>query len=253
MMNIKSWSIVDVDKHRVAFADGECAEVVRIDRLSKIIYCLSCMAGCPIGCTFCLSGIRYGRKLTMPEMFALLKVAWRKSEKPTLLSMMGSGEPLLCAREIVALFNIVSVNKYAISTSGVGIRHITKFCSVPNLKLQVSVHCVDDHTRQKMIPGSPPLVEIVDAVRQHWLPRPVDWNFVFWKDTNDSVDHADRIVKWAESNQIASIKINAARETPLLVRSPFEATLVQRLSERLVVEYYETDGKDIGAGCGQCS
>lgn len=253
-MKVQSWKSVSTGfetyKLRYYFGDGETAEIVRVTRQDKMIYCVSCMAGCPVGCSFCVSGIRYSRRLSSAEMLDLLYAAWRPTHLPILISMMGSGEPLLNAEEVHKFLRHARAHKYALSTSGVGIQNLPLFTDVPRLKVQISVHAVDDDLRQRIIPGTPPLDEIVRSLK-HWPRRRVEWNFVFWKGLNDHEGVAVEIAEWAERNNIHFIKVNAARGdlTPASSRTQDIIKVLRTLG--FIVEFYETDGEDIQAGCGQ--
>lgn len=254
---IESWksssAAFDTWKFRVRFGDGHAAEIVRIVRPEKVIYCVSCMVGCPVACPFCVSGLRYGRRLKAEEMMELLDAAWRTTivpDKPSLVSMMGSGEPLLNAVEVHRFMEMSRCDRYALSTSGVGIQTLPLFADIPGLKVQISVHTVDDELRQQMIPGTPPLDEIVSHLKA-WPRRRVEWNFVFWKGLNDSEAASSQIAIWARRHNIRFIKVNAARGNLLPPSERTHQIINELRAFGLRVEFYETDGEDIQAGCGQ--
>lgn len=246
----------DTRKYRVRFSDGEEAEIVRIERPEKMIYCVSCMSGCPVGCGFCSSGIRYGRRLTADEMTELFDTARRDTRQaasglPSFVSMMGSGEPLLNATEVCRFLWTAGAFRCAVSTSGVGLENIPAFSLVPRLKMQVSVHTVNDELRKLMIPGTPPLEHIVKWVMKIWPPERVEWNFVFWHELNDSEAASSQIAIWARGYGIEKIKVNAARGDLIPPSRRTQQIINELRAFGLEVEFYETDGEDIQAGCGQ--
>lgn len=254
-MKVKCWkstsAFFDTHKFRVQFDDGEVAEIVRVDRGNKMIYCVSCMVGCPAACPMCASGLRYVRPLKAREMMELFDAAHEPTDLPILVSMMGSGEPLLNATEVRRFLGEVKADKYAISTSGLGIHRLPVFLDIPKLKLQVSVHAVEDKLRRRIVPGTLSLSVIVYEVLSIWPLEQIEWNFVFWDGLNDSESTSSKIAIWARRYGIHKIKVNAARGD-LILSSRRTHNIIRELKAfGLDVEFYETDGEDIQAGCGQ--
>lgn len=255
--------------------DGFVVETTYVDYLNKHIICFSSQVGCAVGCRFCVSGLRpikkrHVRSLDVKELIEQCTniVARRNlqlAEKPILFSCMGEGEPFLNFQNVVLalrqLGRCYPASRLAVSTSGIKpelIRRLARIIFPVPLKLQVSLHGPSDEIRSMIIPTSRPITDIVNAVRYYneTCGRLVEWNYVLMKDINDSRECAIETARLLGPG--CHVKFNFLNP---VVNSPFTASEQARLSEfrkileyhGLTTEYYETDGTDIAAACGQLS
>ncbi|MEO5646464.1 MAG: radical SAM protein [Candidatus Paceibacterota bacterium] len=262
-------------KYLLETRDGYVVETSYIDRPSKQIICISTQVGCPLKCTFCISGMRkFKRSLTADEMIAEFITVFDKenksgNKKPFLLSFMGEGEPFLnfeaCLLTMRACWRYMRNKKetisFVISTSGIKTELLEKLGDAAKtmpIKLQVSFHSPLDTIRKMIVPVSDTLEKILFAVNnyQHISQSAVDWNYVLCKNINDDVEIAKLIPKvlpfgsHVKFNQLNPSDGNPHtridKETVLLFQSIVEAG-------GCTSEYYETDGTDIYAACGQLS
>ncbi len=251
-------------------------ETTYIKRPRKHIVCISTQIGCPLKCTFCISGSRgFRRSLSANEMVTEFETVYSRhhgtgERLPFLLSFMGEGEPFLnldaCIETMRACYRYFKYRtekiSFAVSTSGVKTELLEKLAAIVKeglpLKLQVSFHSPVEEIRKKIVPVSDPLPKIIDAVRsyQDMCQGEIDWNYVLCKGINDDPSMAELIpqvlppnshVKFNQLNPSSgNVHVRVSKETVDLFR-----TIVEK--GNCTTEYYETDGSDIFAACGQLS
>ena len=228
-----------------------------IRRPDKDIICVSTMSGCPVRCIFCASGSSYFGRLSGRQVASVVRSIYEREtlgEKPLLVSFMGAGEPLLnceCVLDSVKELDDIT-DRFAFSTSGVGIDNLPRLSAVENLKMQMSVHCVVDTIRSAMIPNTPTLDEIMMMIQRAWYERPIDYNFIFIQDLNDYIGAEVDIEAFCQRWGISRIKVNRFHPELGLIESKKKAEIVHSLIVKgLAVEEYYTDGSDIKAACGQ--
>ena len=186
---------------------------------------------------------------------------------PFLLSFMGEGEPFLNFEAVVQTIEQCFEKRtepklsFAISTAGKNIwklEQLAKIALQVPIKLQISLHGPNDEIRKKMVPISDPLNAIIAAVTEYQsrCNGKVDWNYVLCKGINDDLALAALLPQILPSG--AHIKFNRLNPTPqnkhLLVEKE-TIDLFRSVVETggCTTEYYQTDGSDIYAACGQLS
>ena len=252
-------------KFLVDIGGGTCVETTYVDYENKHIVCFSSMAGCPVGCTFCVSGQNQAyRMLTISEMVMQCQEALEGkdlSTKPILFSCMGEGEPLLNYKNVVAalktLSNLYSGSKLALSTSGTKphlLKELAKEEFNAPFKLQISVHSTFEHIRTLLMPHAGPLsgvkVYMADYMKSG---KDIEFNYVLIDGMNDQAIDAVRLADFVAGK---TIKLNMLNPTPN--NSHQFTTNFDRFCEVLDdkganYEFYATDGTDINAACGQLS
>lgn len=261
-------------KYLQAISNEITVETTYINRREKHILCFSSQAGCIVGCTFCASGIinRFKQSLSGDELFSqclnvVAEMDFIAHPKPLLFSCMGEGEPFLnfdaCADVLHRLSHLelpVPI-RLAISTSGIKpelIRRLGQMGFKVPLKLQVSLHGPTNEIRHQLVPISQPLSEIIAAVREYseTCHRPVDWNYVLCDGINDKPEHAHLLASLLGSGwHVKFNRLNPIAGAPIKPASIEKIKEFQRILEEkgITTEYYETDGADISAACGQLS
>jgi len=262
-----------VTKWLTGFEDGSAAEIVLVERPEKNIVCFSTMVGCPVGCGFCASGIAglYRRKLASGEMSAMVLLALEKARRPQypwVLSAMGEGEPAANIDAVVDVFGSMAWMdgiKFAVSTSAPTATLLLRTLDaleefrkhdgrVP--KLQYSLHSGDPAERSRMFRNSHlPPADALETLRRSGYPN-IEINITLIEGWNDSIGSADALREVLQKTGPWYVKMNRFNGLdgyPLRSASP--ATYIA-LSDILrksghQVEYYETDGNDISAACGQ--
>jgi 23S rRNA (adenine2503-C2)-methyltransferase len=243
---------------------GVAAEVSLIERDTKNIVCFSTQIGCAIKCKFCASGQSEGpvRNLTADDMYYLIEKALfeaKESFKPTVISAMGEGEPAQNYKAVGEVLTDFAKQRFktAVSTSGPSRSLLHRLLSaVPDsTKIQYSLHSATEK-RREIIPG--PTLDPKDAL-DILSPWPnIELNVVLWQDINTDVSEIQalaHLLRKTPSHEPWRIKLNRANpiEGGLTPASP---ETYQRWAELVrgfgfSVEYYETDGSDINAACGQ--
>ena len=251
-------------KYALPVRGGALVETTYVDYKNKHIICFSSMVGCPIKCTFCASG--YGnstpRPLSIDEMLLqCIHVISQENidDKPILFSCMGEGEPLLNYTNVVEALKILGGrypnSKLAMSTSGIKPRLIEALGSetfpVP-FKLQVSIHSTNDETRKQLIPITQPLTNIEKSLKMYkHIGNKVELNYVLIDRLNDSDEDARRLAKIAGDIPVKLNQLNPISHRDFNFTTRFEEFVKVLDQEGTIWEFYQTDGTDINAACGQ--
>lgn len=157
----------DVIKFLFKILDGgELVEAVVMKHSDdRRTLCLSCQAGCPMGCYFCATGTMGLKKnLTAFEMIDMVRevnvfLAKRK-EKITNVVYMGMGEPFanyLPVKESIQMLHDpkyfgIGWRKITVSTCGVA-HMIARFADdFPQVNLAISLHAADNIKRSQLMP-----------------------------------------------------------------------------------------------------
>lgn len=255
-------------KYVQATSDNFRIETSYVDYKNKYIICFSTQVGCNLGCKFCYNGIKHNfkRNLTDKEIYNQIKNVIdkekTKNDKPILFSAMGIGEPLLNYDNLISAFHILNKkypnSKFALATTGIDIDKIAKLPNdlkdIKKFKLTISIHSADQSKRKKIMPISNNLNVLIDAVKKYEKVsgREVEWNYVLFDGVNDSTEDAIKLFKVLGKDQY--IKINKFNKVD--ISNLKESKNVKKFMNDLnalgmKAEYYETNGADINAACGQ--
>lgn len=199
-------------------------------------------------------------------------------DKPILFSAMGIGDPLDNYDEYIASikhFNSViptsrlftGKNKFALSTCAPNPRRIYSLIpdtELMNFKLQISLHSAFPDQRNELIPMAGNLDEIINAVTSYIVAtnRDVEFNVTLMQGINDTPDHAQAIYnsfykfyRHGVMNHV-SVKINKFNQIDGCSLHESDKKTIDSFMNALNLngiraEYYETNGADINAACGQ--
>ncbi len=260
-------------KYLMRLSDGEMIEsVVMSYRYGKTI-CVSCQAGCRMGCRFCastLNGLK--RNLACDEILGQIYAASRDlGERISGVVMMGIGEPLDNYDNTVAFIRAASRP----DGLNIGVRHISlSTCGVvPGIlrlagedlpvTLSVSLHCIDTEKRKRIMPvtNAWSVEEILSACRAYFekTGRRISFEYTLIAGENDSEDDACMLAAGLKKHlgriplHVNLIPLNPVSERDLkrsgrenvdrfrktLAGNGVNATVRRRL------------GPDINASCGQ--
>lgn len=259
-------------KYLMRMTDGECVESVFMRYEHGNTVCVSCQAGCRMGCKFCASTLRgKARDLTAGEILGQIAVIQRDTgERVGGLVMMGIGEPLDNYDNTVRFLRLIS------SPDGlnIGLRHISvSTCGlIPGIKklseeglpvtLSISLHASNDERRSSLMPVNKkyPISELMGACREYFekTGRRVSFEYTLISGENDSEKDAKALAALLKKgmkgpSHINLIMLNKVDETgfsapdrkgaerfrDLLCDLGMNATIRRRL------------GSDIDASCGQ--
>lgn len=257
------------EKYQFVLADGASIESVLIPMERWHTLCVSTQAGCALGCTFCLTGIKgFKRNLTVSEITGQLAAV--QAENPDMpvshIVFMGMGEPFANEHATLGAIDILtseegyqySNHRITVSTAGL-VPQVRRFIRESKANLAVSLNALYDDTRTALMPinATYPLAELMAALEdyhQHRRGR-ITFEYVMIKGINDGIAHAIQLAK-------------------LLKRFPFKVNLIpfnehrgtdyERPDEdhiRAFQDYLQkhtiactvrtTHGEEIEAACGQ--
>lgn len=248
---------------------GEAESVlIRERRLKRATACVSCMAGCPLGCVFCATGRGgFSRNLSSGE---ILEQAYRldaAAEGLTNLVFMGMGEPLLnydhvlhAARTLADPEGLNLGGRHiTISTVGVpeGFRRLA--AEGANFRLAVSLHAPSQKLRETLIPAAKrwPLKELLPALHefaQH-ASRDLTVEYCLIDGVNSDPAQARELARLLAGLpcKVNLIPLNpvagfAGRPPPPQAVRAFQEELERR---GLPATLRASKGRDIDAACGQ--
>ncbi len=260
-------------KYLMEMTDGEKIESVFMKYEHGNTVCVSCQAGCRMGCTFCASTLKgRTRNLTASEILGQIAVIGRDTgEKVGGIVMMGIGEPFDNYDNAVKFLRLVS------SPDGlnIGLRHISvSTCGVvPGIlrlaeeglpvTLSLSLHSADNERRSRLMPINKkyPVEEVLSACRTYFekTGRRVSFEYTLIAGENDSAEDAKRLSSVLKRNMgknplhVNLILLNSVDETGY---SAPQREMANRFKEQLLslgvnATIRRKLGSDINASCGQ--
>lgn len=257
-----------VDKLLVHGGDGEVFECVLLPYADRVSCCISSQVGCPMGCTFCATGLGgFDRNLSAAEIVGqYLLLQGLTQRRVSHVVFMGMGEPLL------NLDNVVRSLRLLHEEVGLSYRHLTVSTVglVPQIyelaeeglpiHLALSLHSPRDEVRSRLMPVNHrwPVREVLDAMRayQRSTGRKITIEYLLIDGLNDGVDQAEELAELLQGlpsfvNVIPFNHVDTAqgyaRPARARVRA-FKAALERRGVS--VAERVER-GHEIAAACGQ--
>ncbi len=254
--------------------------------LSRRTACISCQAGCPVGCRFCASGLGgLGRNLTAGEMveqvWQLARLAGpsgpataqpgRGPAQPggrlSNVVFMGVGEPLANYAAVVKAVRLINtpdgpnVGARKITVSTIGLPAQIRQLADEDLQitLAISLHAPNQALRAKLIPWAAKftLDEVLSAARYYFAKtgREITLEYVMLAGVNTSAEQADELAELAHSLRC---NVNLIYYNPvkgLGFERPAQATAAafrDHLARRGVnVHIRASRGLTIDAACGQ--
>jgi 23S rRNA (adenine2503-C2)-methyltransferase len=249
--------------------DGHLIETVMIPEKDRRTVCISTQVGCPMGCTFCATGLLgIKRNLKAREIAEQVFVAARDvaPERTTNVVVMGMGEPFLNYRETLLALKVLNdgdgfnlaARSIAASTSGL-IDKIRRFADEPEqFHLAISLHTPFEEQRKEIMPVASrhSIPELMDAARYYVekTHRKLFFEYTLLAGVNDQPSHVEALAElldhplyhlnllrfnWTDTGFAATPK----REAKEFLRYARELGLPATLRP--------SRGQDIDAACGQ--
>lgn len=267
-----------VDKLLVHRGDDQVFECVLLPYKDRTSCCLSSQVGCPMGCTFCATGIGgFDRNLDASEIVAqyLLLQELRKRNAPkapehlqriSRIVFMGMGEPLLNLDEVKKALTIfhdevgLSYRHITISTVGIvpQIRSLAKE-KLP-IHLALSLHSPFDDVRNRLMPVNKrwPVREVVDSMidYHHATGRKITIEYLLIHEVTDTLDQARELARLLKGvpSFVNVIPFNyVATESGFARPKRQQVIAFKRELESMGIAVTERAerGHDIAAACGQ--
>jgi len=234
--------------------DGHIVKAAYVKRPEKDIICLSSQIGCVGQCKFCSA---YGkppvRSLTAIEMVDMANLICAKSTivdtQSLLISFMGTGEPLANLYDILQTIGTLKrADKFALSVSGYGIRQIELIS--PYLKVQFTLVSANQYIRDFLQPNVDSLSDLRDTAEHYSGPK--EFSIPLIDGYNDDYEAIKQIADFARASGNIPVKLNKYHPMNGFGSSERVQSCLEVLEEcGCKTEYYETDGADIYAACGQ--
>jgi len=266
-------SIDGTIKNAVKLHDGLIVESVLIPTEKRITACVSSQVGCSLDCKFCATArLKRMRNLNPDEIYDQVVAIKQQSEeffgRPlTNIVFMGMGEPLLnYANVMIAIDKITSqkglnmaAKRLTLSTVGIAKMIMKMADEEVKFNLAVSLHSALNHVRSAIMPinDTNPLEELAEALKYwyHKRKQKVTYEYVVWKNINDSEEHAQALLKFCK---IIPCKVNLIEYNPIddgefQQASEQSLNMYMDLLERngITTRIRKSRGKDIDAACGQ--
>ncbi len=249
--------------------ETECVMIPADERRTA---CISSQVGCPVGCTFCASGLggldgNLAAGRIVEQVWRLNRDLHAIGERISNVVFMGMGEPLAnyaavmrAVRTLMAPWGLhIGARRITISTVGLP-RAIERLADedLP-VTLAISLHAPNDALRRELIPWAEytTIADLMDAGRYYFQQtgREVTLEYILLGGVNDHAEHADQLASVAKTlranvnliryNEVAGLPY--ARPGDAAVRR-FQEVLRQR---GVNAHIRASRGRDIAAACGQ--
>ena len=260
-------------KLQIETEDALAVETVLLtDKAGRKTACVSCQAGCAMGCAFCASTLHgLVRNLTRGEIAAqaigIADFLRQEGARVDTIVVMGSGEPLENYDNVVGALRLLhedyvlglGYRGMTLSTSGIvpGIERLADE-GIP-ISLSISLHAPTDELRSRIMPVNRryPLADVMRAARHYAVrtKRRITYEYILIRDVNDGVRAAEQLAALLRG-RLASVNLipinpvperNLHRPSSNVIRR-FQRTLEER---HITATLRREMGTDIQAACGQ--
>ena len=199
-------SIDGTAKYLFPTENGQQVESVFIPDGERATLCVSCQAGCRMGCRFCMTGRQgFGGNLSTADILNQI-YSVPGSELLTNIVFMGQGEPMdnldavLKATELLTASDGWAWSPKRITVSSVGVRKgVERFLLESNCHLAISLHNPFPEERLSMMPAEKAygLEELMTLLKkQDWShQRRLSFEYIVFGGLNDSECHAKELVR----------------------------------------------------------
>ncbi len=261
-------------KYLFELHDGQKIESVLMKYEHGYSICISCQAGCRMGCGFCASTLNgLCRDLEPSEILGQVIAASRDAGvRISNIVMMGIGEPLDNFDNVIRFLKLVNdenglnigYRHISVSTCGVvdGIKALAEV-NIP-ITLSISLHFTRDEERSAMMPINKKwnIVALLSACSDYFKKtgRRISFEFTLIRGHNDSVDVAKELAALLKKHMGSStpmhvnlIPVNEVSERGL---KPAERAKVNEFCKTLNdlginATVRRKLGSDVNASCGQ--
>jgi 23S rRNA (adenine2503-C2)-methyltransferase len=257
-------------KALIELEDGSKIESVLMEHNEdRFTVCVSSQVGCPLGCSFCASGISFTRNLTSFEIIEQILLFSRhlkkRNKKVTNVVFMGMGEPFLNYDNVLDSIKMINSSEYfdigsrkiSVSTAGI-VAGIEKFSNEDlQSNLSISLHAPNDQLRSKLMPinNKYSIEELLSSVDEYIRKtnRKVMFEYLMIKDENDSLECAEEL---AVLMKRPLVMVNLIVYNPTGKFKPSNDKTIKKFKDYLekkgifTTQRYEF-GRKINAACGQ--
>ena len=197
---------------RVKSLDKNIESVLMRHEDGRNTVCVSCMVGCPVGCTFCATG-KLGFKGNLnseqivDQVMHFARILKKENQRITNVVYMGMGEPMLNLENVEESIRILNdpdgfnlgQRKITVSTSGI-ITPLKKFIDKGfRVRLAISLHAPSQELRESIMPIAKankikPLFELLTQY-EHLTNKRITYEYILIKNVNDGASQAEKLGK----------------------------------------------------------
>ncbi len=252
-------------KYTFPTADGRFTETVMIPDGDRATVCVSCQAGCKMGCRFCMTGRQgFHGNLTAAEILSQF-ICIDEADSLTNAVFMGMGEPLDNWENVSRAIEVLTADwgfawsPKRITLSTIGITGTLKeFLDSTRCHLAVSLHNPFPDEREELMPAQHrhDIRDVIALIKKYDFSgqRRVSFEYTMFAGVNDDKRHADGVISLLKGipcrvNLIRFHKIpdSDLATCPTAVMELFE----QRLQKAgITTTIRASRGEDILAACG---
>ena len=243
-------------------------ETAFIPEDDRATICLSCQAGCKMGCIFCLTGKQgFQGNLSSNEILNQFR-SIPEFRKLTNIVYMGMGEPLDNLDEVIKSLEILtglwgygwSPTRITVSTIGLK-NQVREFLERSRCHLAVSLHSPFDEERSRLMPiqKTNNIREILEIIRTADLnsQRRISFEYILFKGINDTPQHVQELARLLNGIKcrINIIRFHTIPGTEFTSPSLQEAEGFRDILNKkgILATVRRSRGEDIGAACGLLS
>ena len=241
-------------------------ETVMIPTKSRKTACVSSQIGCPVGCTFCASGLD-GLDGNLAVGQIIEQLIRLKDYPITNVVFMGMGEPMANYDAVTRAIRImnapwglgIGARKITVSTVGlpVAIERLAKF-DIP-VTLALSLHAPNDELRKQLIPWAKfsTIEEILKSCGTYFdaTGREITLEYLLLGGVNDRSSQAKELAELCKTLR-CNVNLIRYNYVPDLEFNRPETEQVRRFQDTLTKggvnsHIRASRGRDISAACGQ--
>ncbi|MCH5334174.1 MAG: 23S rRNA (adenine(2503)-C(2))-methyltransferase RlmN [Alistipes sp.] len=251
-------------KYLYGVSGGYFVETAYIPDGERATLCVSCQAGCRMGCKFCATGRRgLRRSLTSGEILNQI-ISLPERDRLTNIVFMGMGEPFDNLDEVLRALEILTSDKcfgrspsrITVSTAGVT-ANLRRFLESTDVRLAVSLHNPFSDERSELMPieRAYPIEEFMEILREYdFSHRRVSFEYILLSGLNDTPRHIRGLCRLLNGIKcrINIIRFHRIPGSPYF--SPDDAAVMafrDALTARgIMTTVRASRGEDIKAACG---
>lgn len=244
---------------------GRDIESVFIPDRDRATLCVSCQAGCRMGCRFCMTG-QGGLQGNLDAGDIINQVlSVPGSERLTNIVFMGMGEPTDNLDAVLTAIDILtapwglawSPRRITLSTIG-NIKALRRILDTTQVHIAISAHSPFADERRSIMPieGAYALHDIIGLLRQYDFAhqRRLSIEYTMFAGLNDDLRHADALARLLRGTD-ARVNLIRFHRTPGFEGAPSVTATMESFRDRLnaagiTATIRASRGEDIMAACG---
>ncbi len=240
-------------------------ESVFIPDADRGTLCVSCQAGCRMGCRFCVTGQQgfHGSLSAADILNQIFSIP--EFDRLTNVVFMGMGEPMDNLDNVLRSTEVLtapyglgwSPKRITVSTVGI-IPGLKRFLDSSSCHVAVSLHNPFAAEREEIMPMQRPypIADVVSLLRQYdWSgQRRISFEYTMFRDLNDDTRHAAELVRLLKGLycRVNLIRFHSSPDTPFRTSS---TQTMDRFRDYLnahgvTCTIRASRGEDIMAACG---